>query len=102
LLNPYFDQFGVTFEDGSETITIAGLGEIGRAGNGVILFLPRLNHNALVLLADTPEDLAMLINLAAYGDLSGCVVQQNIGVCPVGSGGAFGGEATPTTDAAAG
>lgn len=102
LLNPYFDQFGVTFEDGGETVTIAGLGEIGRAGNGFILFLPGLNHNALLLLADAPEDLVTLINLAAYGDLSGCVVQQNIGVCPVGSGGTFGGEATPSADAAAG
>ncbi|GAB4502689.1 MAG: hypothetical protein Fur0035_22440 [Anaerolineales bacterium] len=102
LLNPYFDQFGVTFEDGGETVKISGLGEIGRAGNGVILFVPGLNHNALVLLADAPEDLVTLINLTAYGDLAGCVVQQNIGVCPVGSGGAFGGEATPTDSAPAG
>ncbi len=100
LLNPYFDQFGVKFEEGGETVTIAGLGEISRAGNGVILLLPGLNHNALVLLADAPEDLVALINLAAYGDLSGCVIQENIGLCPVGSGGSFGGEATPTDGAA--
>jgi len=96
LLAPYFDQFGVTFDELGDTVSITNLGTFGRAGNGFLFYLPGLNHNALLLVTDTPEDLTTLLQTLSYGDLSGCVLQGGIGVCPVGAGGSFGGEAEPT------
>ena len=80
-------------------------GEIGRTGNGLLLFEKNKNGNTLTLLADTPEDLISLLNTVTSGSLTGCVLQGDIGICSVGYGGSFSedtGEGTATAEPASG
>lgn len=88
LLN-FTDPFNINFEESSETITIKKFGEVGRAGNGLLLFEKNKKGNTLTLLANTPEDLLALLNTVTSGSLSGCVLQNDIGICSVGFGGSY-------------
>jgi hypothetical protein len=85
-LDRYIKTFDLGLED-SASITIPGFGQIGRPGIGLMLYKPGLVSNTLVLLTDLPEDLPMLISLLASGDMSACVIQNNIGVCSIGYSG---------------
>ena len=96
LLN-FTESFNIGFDESSETIAVKNFGEIGRSGNGILLFETNEKGNTLTLLADTPEDLISLLNTVTSGSLSGCVLQGEIGICSVGFGGSFSedtGEAT--------
>lgn len=88
LLN-FTDPFHIELNEASETINVKNFGEIGRAGNGLVLFEKSKKGNTLTLLADTPEDLLSLLNTITSGSLSNCVLQNDIGVCSVGFGGSF-------------
>ncbi len=95
-LDRFIEPFRLGLDDPA-SVTVPGFGQIGRTGVGLMLFAqhllgkPGLNGNTLILLTDSPEDLPMLINLLANGDMSSCVIQNNIGVCSIGySGGSFG------------
>jgi hypothetical protein len=83
------NRFDLTMDDFSEFVTLPGFGDIGRAGNGVLLFETGKNGNTLVLLASTQEDLTYLIDVLGSGSLDSCVVQGKVGVCSVGFGGSF-------------
>lgn len=48
-----------------------------------MLYKPGLVSNTLILLTDLPEDLPTLLSLLASGDMSACVIQNNIGVCSI-------------------
>jgi hypothetical protein len=98
LLN-YTDPFNIKLDETSETITVKNFGDIGRTGNGILLFEKNKKGNTLTLLADTPENLLILLNTVTSGSLSGCVLQDNIDICSVGSGGSYStdtGESTTT------
>jgi hypothetical protein len=105
LLN-FTDPFNIKLDDEtSETITVKHFGEIGRAGNGLLLFEKNKSGNTLTLLADTPEDLISLLNAVSGGSLSGCVLQGDVGICGVGYGGGYSGgtgEGTATPEPASG
>jgi len=88
----FTDPFNIGFDETSETITVKNFGEIGRAGNGILLFEKNKNGNTLTLLANTPEDLLSLLNTVTSGSLSGCVLQDSFGICSVGYGGSFSGD----------
>jgi hypothetical protein len=85
----FADNFGVSFNEGFEYITIEGLGDIGKYGNGVLLFEPGKNGNTLVMLSDGVDNLLSLLNTVSYGYLFDCITQDNIAVCGVGYGGSF-------------
>jgi len=85
-LDRYIKSFDLGLED-SASITIPGFGTIGRAGIGLMLYKPGVVRNTLILLTDLPEDLPLLIGLLASGDMSSCVIQDNIGVCSIGYSG---------------
>jgi hypothetical protein len=85
-LDRYINTFDLGLED-SAAITIPGFGQIGRAGIGLMLYKPGVVSNTLILLTDLPVDLAKLIKLLASGDMSACVIQNNIGVCSIGYSG---------------
>jgi hypothetical protein len=85
-LDRYINTFDLSLED-SDSITIPGFGQIGRAGIGLMLYKPGVVSNTLILLTDLPEDLPMLISLLASGDMSACVIQNNISVCSIGFSG---------------
>jgi hypothetical protein len=105
LLN-FTDPFNIKLVDEtSETITVKNFGEIGRSGNGILLFEKNNKGNTLTLLADTPEDLISLLNTVSGGSLSGCVLQGDIGICGVGYGGDYSGgtgEGTTTPEPTSG
>ena len=101
-LAKFTDPFNIEFD---ETIAVKNFGEIGRTGNGLLLFEKNKNGNTLTLLADTPEDLISLLNTVTSGSLTGCVLQGDIGICSVGYGGSFSedtGEGTATAEPASG
>ena len=101
----FTDPFNIEFDETSETITVKNFGEIGRSGNGLLLFEKNKNGNTLTLLADTPEDLISLLNTVTSGSLPGCVLQGDIGICSVGYGGSYSedtGEGTATAEPASG
>jgi hypothetical protein len=101
----FTDPFNIEFDELSETITVKNFGDIGRSGNGLLLFEKNKKGNTLTLLADTPEDLISLLDTLTSGSLYGCVLQGDIGICGVGYGGSYSedtataeptsGEATP-------
>ena len=96
-LEKFLEPFDITLDDG-DFITLPKLGRIGRYGNGILLFEKNKKGNSLTLLADTPEDLVALINTITSGSLSGCVVQNNIGICSVGYGGSYLEESEATSE----
>lgn len=94
--------FTETFEieTGGDTVVIRKFGEIGRSGNGLLLFEQGKNGNSLTLLADSQKDLLLLVATIGNGSLGSCVMQDNLAVCSVGAGGDYSSEetaeATPT------
>ncbi len=107
-LAKYTDAFILKLNDTSEFIEVPQFGKLGRAGNGILLFSAGKSGNTIVLLADTETDLTTLMDTLSSGSLDGCVLQNNIGVCSIGSGGTFSttpapaGDGTPTPTAGAG
>jgi len=86
-LQDFTDSFNIKFDETSETIAVKNFGEISRAGNGILLFEKNKKGNTLTLLADTPEDLISLLYTLTSGSLSGCVLQDDFGICGIGYGG---------------
>jgi hypothetical protein len=82
----FTDPFNIKLDETSKTITVKNFGDIDPAGEGILLFEKNKKGNTLTLLADTPENLLTLLNTVASGSLSGCVLQEDIGICSVGSG----------------
>ena len=96
-LKPFLEPFNLGLDD-SSTITIPGFGKVNRSGIGLMLYQTSKTGNTLILLTEYPEDLPTLINLLASGDLSSCVIQENIGVCSVVYGGGYYGYEEPYTE----
>jgi len=101
-LPTFTKPFGITMDDESDTITVPGFGDVSRYGNGIVLFEPNNKGNKLTLLANTPEDLLVLLSTVSSGSLGNCIVQDKIAVCSVGYGGeSFFEEETATPEPAA-
>jgi hypothetical protein len=98
-MTKYVEPFNIQLDDTSEFVEIPQLGKFGRSGNGLLLFSHSEKGSTLVLLADTTDDLTSLIDTLSSGDLTGCVLQGDLGVCSIGVGGSFseGGIPTPET-----
>ena len=88
-LEPITARFDLMTDGFGESLNVPEFGEIGRAGNGVLLYEAGKKGNTLVLLAATLDDLISLIGTVSSGSLSSCVLQNRIGVCSVGFGGSF-------------
>jgi len=88
-LAQFSDPFDLTIDEGSEYVTVPGFGKIGRSGNGLLLFQTGKKGNTIVLLANTVDDLTTLLDTLSSGNLTGCVLQGNIGMCSIGVGGSF-------------
>ena len=86
-LTPYVEPFNIDLENVKDGVEIPGVGKISSSGNGILLFNHGPKSNTLTLLAPTANDLPALITLVASGDLSSCVLQDNIGVCAINSPG---------------
>ncbi len=84
-LDAFIEPFKLGLDD-FDSVTIPGIGKVSRSGIGLMLYRPGTTGNTLILLTDSISDLPTLIDLLASGDLSSCVIQDNIGVCSVGSG----------------
>lgn len=86
-LEDFLAPFNLELNEDEKTVALKKFGEIGRAGNGLLLFEQGKDGNTLILLADSQEDLLTLISNLGGGALSGCVLQDNFAVCSVGYGG---------------
>lgn len=95
----YVKPFRIELDDFSEYINVPGFGDVGRYGNGILLFDSTKKGNTITLLADTPEDLITLISTLSGGSLYGCVQQGDIAVCGVGYGGSYSDETTTESEA---
>lgn len=95
----FIDPFDLTLDEGSEYVTVPAFGKIGRSGNGLLLFQTGRKGNTIVLLADTVDDLIILLDTLSSGSLTGCVLQGDTGVCSIGAGGSFSSSTeTPTSE----
>jgi len=88
-LAKFTKPFNLTLDSANEYVTVPGFGNIGRNGNGLLLFQTGKKGNTIVLLADTVDNLVVLLDTLSSGNLAGCVLQGNIGMCSIGSGGSF-------------
>ncbi len=91
-LEDFLAPFNLDLTESETTIALKKFGEVGRAGNGLLLFERGKDGNTLVLLANSQEDLVALISNLSGGGLSGCILQDNFAVCSVGYGGDSSGE----------
>lgn len=99
-VEPFANQFDLEL-NGGDYITTTEFGEIGRYGNGILLFAAATKGNTLVLLADTPEDTIALLGVLSSGSLYSCLTSDSVAVCSVGYGGDYyadTGSDTETTD----
>ena len=97
-LDKYVKPFNVTMDDTNDYIELPGFGKLGKTGNSILLFSSGKDGNTLVLLANTADDLNTLMANLSSDDLSGCVLQGEVGVCSVSTGGSFSTN-TPTPEA---
>lgn len=98
-LAKYVEPFNVKLDDTSEYVEIPQFGKLGRSGNGVLLFSNSAKGVTLILLADSVDDVTTLMETLSSGDLTSCVLQGDVGVCSIGSGGSFSEGATPSLEA---
>lgn len=80
-IKSYAQPFGIGLDELEKGLEIKGLGPVSAKDSGLLLFSKGPKSNMLVLLAPTAKMLPELVKLVAAGDLSECVVQENIGIC---------------------
>jgi hypothetical protein len=101
-LQPYLRPFKLDLTKVGETLTIPEIGKISSEGNGLLLFTHTAKTNTLILLAPQSADLPGFIDQVASGNLSGCVLTGQVGVCkltPVDESGSSSSEtATPEAE----
>jgi hypothetical protein len=88
-LAEFTDPFDILLDEFAGFVETPAFGKVGRLGNGLLLFEPGARGNTLVLLADTSQDLGALLDALTSGSMSGCLIQENTGVCSIGFGGNF-------------
>ncbi len=98
-LAKYVEPFGLKLDDSSEFVDVPQFGKLGRSGNGLLLLQQSEQGTTLVLLADTVDDVTTLMDTLSSGDLTGCLIQGDVGVCSTGVGGSFSEGGTPTPEA---
>ncbi len=81
-------KFDVTI-DGGDYISTTEFGDIGRYGNGLLMYDAGTKGHTLVLLADTSEEIISMISLAGGGGISSCLLSDRLAVCSVGYGGDY-------------
>jgi hypothetical protein len=103
-MDAYINKFDLTFEEGSEFITVPGFGDIGIYGNNILLLDASNKGNKIVLLANSMEDMIYLVDTMSSGSLSGCLLQETSAVCSTGFGSSYEGDttSTDTTDTTSG
>lgn len=94
-LTPYLEPFNLGMDD-PLTVTLPDFGTINRSGVGLLLYQHTPARNTLVVLTDSSSDLPTLISSLAAGDLSSCVMEGDVGVCSVSSGGSSSFESSPS------
>jgi hypothetical protein len=85
----FIEPFDLVLDEFAEFVESPVFGKVGRAGNGMLLFERDPDGNRLILLADTGADLAVLLDSLTAGELTGCLIQGEAGVCSIGFGGSF-------------
>lgn len=94
-LAPVLKKFGLSLNEDREFLTIADMGDIGKSGNGIVILDVGNNGNTLILLANTSENVLSLLKAVYGGSLNECLIQNNLAVCGIGSGGSFSTDESP-------
>ena len=81
--------YNATLGDSKEYVIIPGLGKIGLLGTGAFLFEANEKGNTLIMLADSSDNLNIMLEMFSYGDISSCVIQGDIGICSLGEGSSY-------------
>ena len=84
-LAAYLKPFNIDLTSQDLSLNLYGLGNVSKSGVGILLLNHGPKSNTLVLLADTAQDMPALITLVASGDLSACLLQDNIAICNLAS-----------------
>jgi len=64
-------------------VNLPGFGKVSTVGTGVILYLPSPERNTLILFAENSQALLEFAGIISSGSLSGCMIQQDIALCPL-------------------
>jgi hypothetical protein len=83
---PYLDTLGIS-PGQDATVFLPDFGTVHTTGAGFLFYVPGDDHNALIALSDSPDDLPALIELLAGGDLSACAISGDTAVCSLSEGG---------------
>ncbi len=79
---PYADLNSFDNSNFSETLQIPGFGNIPSTGMGYILYDRGKIRNVLILLADTIENLNSLVSKISLGELTNCIIREDVAICP--------------------
>jgi hypothetical protein len=83
----YFPLDDFSGESGSGgSMEIPGFGKVPTKGLSLILFQPSEVQNTLILLADGEDGLQALLTRLNSGDLTGCLLKENIALCGPSTG----------------
>jgi hypothetical protein len=91
-LNAYLKPFKINLSNQNGGLELDGIGMLDSNGLGLLLFNHEEKSNTLVLLVSSAQDLPKFISLVSSGDLSACLLQENIAICNLAdplSGGGF-------------
>lgn len=77
-------KLDLEIDESYEFVTVPKIGQVSLAGTGALLLESSEKGNTLIMLADSSDNLEILLSLFYQGELSGCVVQDNIGICSLG------------------
>ncbi len=77
-------KLDLEIDESYEFVTVPEIGQVSLAGTGALLLETNEKGNTLIMLADSSDNLEILLGLFYQGELSGCVVQDNIGICSLG------------------
>ncbi|MDX9992920.1 MAG: hypothetical protein RBS68_12850 [Anaerolineales bacterium] len=82
-------QYKIVMGDSGQFITLPQIGEVGLPGTGMLFFEPGQNGNTLIMLADSDENLQILLGLFYSPELYGCLIQDNLGICSLGEASSY-------------
>ncbi len=78
---------GIGKEEGQEKggrIEIKGIGQLEMNGTALLCLEEKAGRHVLIVLAISEESLATALEMLALGDISRCLVNNNVALCPTG------------------
>lgn len=77
-------KLDIEIDESYEFVTLPDIGKVNLSGTGALLLESNEKGNTLIMLADSSGNLEILLSMFYEGELNGCVVQDNLGICSLG------------------